>query len=74
MIAGRTLISILFQNLIFRQQRKRQHAIRYHILKRKYVAHPNDIKIDPYVKNHMQFLYKNYRSMDIELFTLKIEN
>ncbi|CAF1238086.1 unnamed protein product [Adineta steineri] len=42
------------------QQRKRQNTVRYHILKRKYVVHPNDIKVDPYVKNHMQFLHKNY--------------
>ncbi|CAF4317661.1 unnamed protein product, partial [Adineta steineri] len=45
---------------IFSQQRKRQNTVRYHILKRKYVVHPNDIKVDPYVKNHMQFLHKNY--------------
>lgn len=45
-----------------RQQRKCQQVIRYHILRRKYVAHPKDIQIDPYVKNHMQFLYKNYPS------------
>jgi hypothetical protein len=27
------------------------------------VAHPNDIQINPYIKNHMQFLRKNYPSM-----------
>lgn len=53
-----------------RQQRKRQRAVRYHILRRKYVAHPNDIQVDPYVKNHMQFLYKNYRSMSSRYFHL----
>ena len=46
----------------YRQQRKRQRIIRYHILRRKYVVHPNDIEVDPYVKNHMQFLHKNYPS------------
>ncbi|CAF1365036.1 unnamed protein product [Rotaria magnacalcarata] len=42
------------------QQRKQRQTVRYHILRRKYVAHPNDIEVDPYIKNHMQFLHKNY--------------
>ncbi len=58
---------------VYRQQRKRQHTIRYHILRRKYVAHPNDIKVDPYVKNHMQFLHKNYPSMILNDFYLEFE-
>ncbi|CAF2748221.1 unnamed protein product [Rotaria sp. Silwood2] len=61
------------------QQRKRKHTIRYHILRRKYVAHPNDIKVDPYIKNHMQFLHKNYSKrwtldMLAESFNYSIDN
>ncbi|UJR15092.1 hypothetical protein I4U23_002059 [Adineta vaga] len=60
-------------------ERKRQRSIRYHILRRKYVAHPNDIKVNPYVKNHMQFLRKNYPNrwtvdMLAESFNQSIEN
>ncbi|CAF1645474.1 unnamed protein product [Adineta ricciae] len=60
-------------------ERKRQRSIRYHVLRRKYVAHPNDIQINPYVKNHMQFLRKNYPSrwtvdMLAESFNQSVEN
>ncbi|CAF1369034.1 unnamed protein product, partial [Adineta ricciae] len=60
-------------------ERKRQRSIRYHILRRKYVAHPNDIQVNPYVKNHMQFLRKNYPSrwtvdMLAESFNQSVEN
>jgi hypothetical protein len=58
----------IFYILPYRQQRKRQRNIRYHILRRKYVVHPNDIQVDPYVKNHMQFLHKNYPSMSVNSF------
>lgn len=43
-----------------REQRRRQRIVRYHILRRKYVAHPKDIQVNLFVKNHMQFLHKNY--------------
>ncbi|CAF3759099.1 unnamed protein product [Rotaria sordida] len=61
------------------QQRKRKRTIRYHILRRKYVIHPNDIKVDPYIKNHMQFLHKNYPKrwtvkMLAESFNYSIDN
>ncbi|CAF3816020.1 unnamed protein product [Rotaria sp. Silwood1] len=61
------------------QQRKRKRTIRYHILRRKYIAKPSDIKIDPYIKNHMQFLHKNYPKrwtigMLAESFNYSIEN
>ena len=52
--------------LLSRQQRRRQRAVRYHILRRKYVAHPNDVQVNVFVKNHMQFLHKNYPRMEIE--------
>lgn len=45
-----------------RQQRRRQRTVKYHMLKHKYVAHPNDVDVDLYVKNHMQFLHRNYPS------------
>lgn len=43
-----------------REQRRRQRTIRYHILRQKYVAHPKDVQVNVFVKNHMQFLRKNY--------------
>ncbi|CAF1561287.1 unnamed protein product, partial [Didymodactylos carnosus] len=47
-------------NYELEKSRKQQATARFHMLKRKYFAHPNDVVVKQEVKNHIQFLHKNY--------------